>query len=192
METPATPAAMPAAKEVLLQPLADVFGDRGYHGATLTELAAATGLSKASLYHHFPGGKSEMAGALIRRAVAHLNNLAYRHLGRSETQASRIAAFVDGFARYTEQGEKPCLLMALSREADFADDIHAQTQEWLAQLARAYLVEGVSEKAATRRARQLLASLYGALALSQLLGDPKPFRQAIKRLSKGANYRHKA
>jgi AcrR family transcriptional regulator len=172
----------PSAKEALLQPLAEVFAERGFHGATLTQLAAATGLSKASLYRHFPGGKTEMAGALVRRAVAQLNELAYRHLSR-EPEETRIPIFVDGFARYTEQGQKPCLLMTLSREPGFATDIHAQTEEWLAQLARAYL-DGISEKAAARRARQLLTNLYGALALSQLLGDLKPFRQTVKRLSK--------
>ena len=176
----------PPAKEVLLQPLAEVFADRGFHGATLSELASVTGLSKASLYHHFPGGKTEMAGALVRRAVAELNDLAYRHLGRDEPIENCIAAFVDGFDRYTEQGKKPCLLMSLSREAAFAGQIHAQTEEWLAQLARVYLEDGIREKVAARRARQLLTSLYGALTLSQLLGDPKPFRQTVKRLSKSA------
>ena len=32
-----------------------VFRDYGYDGASLTILAKASGLSRGSLYHHFPG-----------------------------------------------------------------------------------------------------------------------------------------
>jgi len=53
-------------RDALLRQLGQVFRERGYEGATLTQLAAATGLGKASLYHHFPGGKAEMADVLVR------------------------------------------------------------------------------------------------------------------------------
>ncbi len=45
----------------LITILDDVFRRRGYEGATLSVLSRACGLGKASLYHHFPGGKDEMA-----------------------------------------------------------------------------------------------------------------------------------
>jgi len=57
-------------RDALLRQLGQVFRERGYEGATLTQLAAATGLGKASLYHHFPGGKAEMADVLVRDAIA--------------------------------------------------------------------------------------------------------------------------
>ncbi|MFT7651655.1 MAG: TetR/AcrR family transcriptional repressor of lmrAB and yxaGH operons, partial [Candidatus Azotimanducaceae bacterium] len=44
-------------KTQLTEDLRQVFITRGYDGATLAHLSASTGLSKASLYHHFPGGK---------------------------------------------------------------------------------------------------------------------------------------
>ncbi|MDH3644464.1 MAG: TetR/AcrR family transcriptional regulator, partial [Gammaproteobacteria bacterium] len=44
-----------ATRESLEDQLVTVFKKRGYEGATLNQLADATGLSKASLYHHFPG-----------------------------------------------------------------------------------------------------------------------------------------
>ena len=43
-------------KEEVLDRLLDTFRDKGYEGASLSELSAAAGLTRASLYHYFPGG----------------------------------------------------------------------------------------------------------------------------------------
>jgi AcrR family transcriptional regulator len=44
-------------KERLVAALSDTFRTHGYGGASVAVLLRAAGLSKASLYHHFPGGK---------------------------------------------------------------------------------------------------------------------------------------
>ena len=48
-----------ASREGLLETLGAVFESRGYDGATLSLLSAATGLGKASLYHPFPGAYTD-------------------------------------------------------------------------------------------------------------------------------------
>ena len=172
----------------LIAILDDVFRRLGYEGATLAELSGACGLGKASLYHHFPGGKDEMARALLRRAVAELNTLAYRHLDRPAPWNQRLTGFVEGFAQYCAQGTRNCLVAEFSATAarvKFENEIEQQTGEWLHKLTAAFRETGASEKRARRRARELLATLYGALVLSRLLNDPKPFRQTIRRLSDG-------
>ena len=45
--------------------LAEVFREHGYEGASLSLISKATGLGKGSLYHFFPGGKEEMADAVL-------------------------------------------------------------------------------------------------------------------------------
>ncbi|TMV66254.1 helix-turn-helix transcriptional regulator, partial [Thioclava sp. BHET1] len=45
--------------------LAEVFRDCGYEGTALSKITAATGLGKGSLYNFFPGGKEEMAEAVL-------------------------------------------------------------------------------------------------------------------------------
>ncbi|MEO1396256.1 MAG: TetR family transcriptional regulator [Cyanobacteria bacterium J06634_5] len=42
-----------------------MFRQFGYEGVTLTKISRETGLGKASLYHHFPGGKGAMAEATL-------------------------------------------------------------------------------------------------------------------------------
>ena len=60
---------MPAQKitrEDALDRITAVFRKWGYEGATLRMISEATGLGRASLYHHFPGGKDDMARAANR------------------------------------------------------------------------------------------------------------------------------
>ena len=46
-----------------------VFLERGYAGTRLRDLANALGIKPASLYHHAPGGKRELWGRVLRRAL---------------------------------------------------------------------------------------------------------------------------
>ena len=41
----------------LVDKLTDIFCEYGYDGTSLTILSQNTGLGRASLYYHFPGGK---------------------------------------------------------------------------------------------------------------------------------------
>ena len=52
-------------EEILLR-LFSVFRRSGFDGATLSKISQETGLGKASLYHHFPGGKIQMAEEVLR------------------------------------------------------------------------------------------------------------------------------
>ncbi len=172
----------------LISILDEVFRRRGYEGATLSVLSRACGLGKASLYHHFPGGKDEMATVLLRRAINELNDLAYRNLDRPAPWNQRLSGFVDGFARYCANGTRNCLVAELTATAArtrFADEIQVQTNAWVRQLTSAFAETGISEKRARRRARELLGSLYGALVVARMLNDPKPFLQMVQRLSRG-------
>jgi TetR/AcrR family transcriptional repressor of lmrAB and yxaGH operons len=177
----------PIDKEDLIAALDAVFRRRGYEGATLAELSRACGLSKASLYHHFPGGKEEMAHVLLRRAVAELNERAYRHLDRPSPWHERLTGFIEGFSEYCDDGERNCLLAELATTAargKFMDEIERQTQVWLGQLGNVFAEAGASEKRARRRALELESSLYGALVMARLTNDSKPFRQAVRRLKR--------
>lgn len=174
-------------KTELVATLDEVFRRRGYEGATIAELSRACGLGKASLYHHFPGGKDEMAQVLLRRAVAELGTRAYRHLDRPAPWHERLTGFVEGFSQYCDGGARNCLIAELSATGariKFAAETEQQTREWLRQLAAVFAETGISKKRAQRRASDLLNTLYGALVMARLMNDPKPFRQTIRRLTR--------
>jgi AcrR family transcriptional regulator len=55
-------------REYILESAAQVFRQKGYHGASMADIAEASNLQKASLYHHFRG-KQEILLELLDRAL---------------------------------------------------------------------------------------------------------------------------
>jgi AcrR family transcriptional regulator len=174
-------------REALLTSLEPVFLSRGYEGATLTQLAQASGLGKASLYHHFPGGKAEMADVLLRECVARLEQYAFARLNEAKAPEDRLRRFVDGFESYASGGERQCLVAVLA-QGSFAEHhgqrISNQFQAWHRHLAAVFEETGLKPKRADRAAQLLLAELYGYLLTARLLDDPTHFKRGVKRLKK--------
>ena len=55
-------------KEAILESAAQVIRQKGFHGASMADIAEAVQLQKASLYHHF-GSKQEILLELLDRAL---------------------------------------------------------------------------------------------------------------------------
>jgi len=55
-------------KEAILESAAQVFRQKGYHGASMADIAEAVQLQKASLYHHF-ASKQDILLELLDRAI---------------------------------------------------------------------------------------------------------------------------
>lgn len=169
----------------LIGALSGVFRRHGYAGASLAELASAAGLGKATLYHHFPGGKHEMAAAVLRAGIDELDRVAYAKLRGKGSRDARIGEFVSGFSRYVDDGAGTCLLAVLASNAlptELGAEIDRAVGTWLDQIAELFRASGQSRKRSARSARELLGRLYGALTLARMLDDPKVYRQAVKHL----------
>jgi AcrR family transcriptional regulator len=187
-----SPIATPSAtKEVLIEQLRGVFVSRGYDGATLTHLASATGLSKASLYHHFPGGKPEMAGTLVRHAIADLQRQAFSRLTGEAAATDKLLGFIDGFNAYTRAGASDCLLAVFNHHGTATEHttghqqaIAAQFDDWHGMLTTVFEESGLKTKRANREAHDLLAALYGALLIAKMHNQPELFSAAVKRVRK--------
>jgi len=55
-------------KDDILQSAAQVFRQKGFHGASMADISEAVSLKKASLYHHF-GSKQEILLELLNKAL---------------------------------------------------------------------------------------------------------------------------
>ena len=67
---------------------------KGYHGVGLSELLEAAGAPKGVLYHHFPGGKSELAIAAIQTVVGHMTSSLQKLLTRHTNPAVALEAWM--------------------------------------------------------------------------------------------------
>lgn len=57
----------PESRERLLDAAERLFRERGYHAVSMADIAEATGIRKASLYHHVPRGKEELFVEIANR-----------------------------------------------------------------------------------------------------------------------------
>ncbi|MGI9324211.1 MAG: TetR/AcrR family transcriptional regulator [Pseudomonadales bacterium] len=179
------PANTAVQKQILSSALRSVFLRSGYAGASVSRLAAATELGKASLYHYFPGGKEEMAASLLRETVAHLQQQVFAQLSRHADPEEAICQCIDAFVDYGEGNQLNCLIAQFALENAPVlerEQIAAQFEDWQRQLSVRFEDLDLKPKAARKAARQLLAELYGALLMANLLGQPKELRRAAKRL----------
>ena len=76
-------------EDALLDRLSNVFRTHGFEGASLSLISKETGLQRASLYHRFPGGKEDMAKAVLERAWRWLDDHALSPLKEPEKPETR-------------------------------------------------------------------------------------------------------
>jgi TetR/AcrR family transcriptional regulator, lmrAB and yxaGH operons repressor len=172
--------------DLLLDRLTDVFRSVGFDGASLNDLAAATGLQKSSLYHRFPGGKEQMATEVIERAGDNSVAEALAPLEADRPIRERVEQVGRALTAFYEAGAKSCLLDTMSvgdMGSDISTALAAAAVGWIAAFERVATTTGVEPAIATARAQDAIAAIEGALVLARVTGDRRPFARAIERLA---------
>lgn len=86
-----------AREDEILAAAARIFGEKGYHGASVRDIAESVGLLKGSLYHYIHS-KEELLARLFDGAlegtVRELETIAARDLGASERLRKMVRAYV--------------------------------------------------------------------------------------------------
>src|SRR5690348_12949678 len=96
-------------KDTYIPCLLRLFRQHGYDGATLAKISEATGLGKASLYHHFPGGKDEMVETVLDYLERWMEQNILQLLNSPGDAASRLRQMGDRLSQVYEGGKQPCL-----------------------------------------------------------------------------------
>jgi AcrR family transcriptional regulator len=181
-------ATMPRSKideNQLLDRLTNVFRLYGYEGTSLTRLTAATGLQRASLYHHFPGGKDQMAVAVLERVAQRFMTDILKPLTEPGEPAQRIQIMAERLSEFYEAGNLSCLLDTLSvgeRSSPLHDRLKRSMSAWLAAMAGVAREVGLSAATAQRQAETALMEIEGALVLARVTGDTAPFQRVLQEL----------
>src|SRR5437870_4976319 len=76
-------------REDVLAAAAKVFSERGYHGASMQDVANAAGMQKASLYHHV-GQKEDLLFAIHEKMIDELTALTIPVVSSSRSPAEKI------------------------------------------------------------------------------------------------------
>lgn len=180
------PAALDAKEKAeIVDRLFVVFQDHGYEGASLADLSRATGLGKSSLYHHFPGGKEQMAEAVLEKGKAFIQTAVADVAISSEPLKGRIRKIIAALDRLYAGGKNPCVLgrLAVSEIGPagrkLAHDIFAIWTDAVAHLARE---SGMSQVQSRRFAEDWVARVQGSLILYAANGDCTLFERTMTAL----------
>jgi len=169
----------------LLDKLTDVFRLHGYEGASLSTLSEATGLQRASLYHRFPGGKEEMAQAVLSRADDWFVSHVLAPLSEAGEPAKRVKQMAQRLDKFYNSGKFSCLLDSLSL-SDTTNAIQQHVERsftaWLEAMTGVASEAGASTAVARRRAADALVQIQGSLVFSRVTGDGRPFKRVLTSL----------
>lgn len=174
-------------KEAAASRLLAVFREHGYDGASLAQLSKATGLGRSSLYHHFPGGKEDMAKAVFDHIDAWMTEAALGPLRQPGDPADRLKKMIDAIDRYYVGGYERCLLGSFvlgGSRGQFQGRLRSSFSELIKALAALAVEAGIPAAEAHERAEEAIVQIQGSLVVSGGLDDPIPFRRVMDRLPK--------
>jgi AcrR family transcriptional regulator len=111
-------------RDDILDAAAQVFRKKGYHGASMADIAEAVSLQKASLYHHVTS-KQEILLALLDRAL----DLLYENIARITredlSERSKLVRMVEAYLQLmTENIDLAAVLLLEHRSLD--PELHAR------------------------------------------------------------------
>ncbi|GLK73104.1 TetR/AcrR family transcriptional regulator [Ancylobacter dichloromethanicus] len=172
-----------AERSDVLPLLGELFREHGFEGTSLALITQRTRLGKGSLYHFFPGGKEEMAAAVLADIDGWFEREIYAPLREGEPAASLAAMFAN-VDRYFRSGRRSCLLGAFAlgvTRGRFAVTIDGYFRRWQEALASALRRNGHSGEA-MELAEEVLVGIQGALVLAHARQDEGVFQRELGRL----------
>jgi AcrR family transcriptional regulator len=181
---------MPApliSKTEVLDRLMETFREKGYDGASLSELSAVTGLGKSSLYHHFPGGKEDMAAAVLARLDETLERALFAPMRSESSPGKKLGAMLDVLFDFYDGGKKACLLERLcvsAADKGFRGSLGRSFKTWIHAVEQLCSEEGLPRAIARARAEDCVVRIEGALVVCRGTNDTKVFSRTIRDLRK--------
>ena len=91
-----------ARREVIEQAALEFFAERGYHGASVDEIARRSGVTPPVVYDHF-ASKLDLHKRLLERTRDELLEMWREHLAGDEPAEERIPRALDAWARYVQE-----------------------------------------------------------------------------------------
>lgn len=162
-----------------------LFRHHGYDGVSLAKIAEATGLGKASLYHHFPGGKAQMVEETLAYSGRWMVDNIVGPLQEDGKPLDRLQRMCDRISDLYEAGEQPCLLASLTTGGArdmFQDALKVRLQTLVDAIASVLTDAGLAPDLAQQRGEDAVMTIQGSLILSRGLDDPTPFQRAVAQL----------
>ena len=115
-----------ARREVIERAATELFAERGFHGASMDEVARRSGVSVPVVYDHFES-KRALHRRLLERHYAELREVWFEHLRGDDPPEQRMATAFDAWFAYVEK--HPYAWKMLFRDTTGDPDVQAFHRE---------------------------------------------------------------
>jgi TetR/AcrR family transcriptional repressor of lmrAB and yxaGH operons len=173
-------------RQRLIAAMSELLQRKGLQGVGLSDVLAQAQAPKGVLYHHFPGGKTELAISAIRSSVNRI--VASIQFLRSTDQnvVQRLRTWLGQAQKRLEKSgfEQGCPLAAVALESTAADQELRQALEEGFGAIRSVLAgmladAGMTTTDAARFSTLIVSAYEGALLQSRIAGSAKPARDTL-------------
>ncbi|WP_410876938.1 TetR/AcrR family transcriptional regulator [Nocardia sp. A7] len=170
-----------SARERMVASAREMIRRRGVAGTSMIEVLTAAGASRGSLYHYFPGGKTEMIEDATRSAIADYTDVIELLAGLEPEQA--VPLLIEGWKAEVEASgfTAGCPVVAAAMGGEYVPTARAMAGEaftrWSAQLERMLVNTGVAQHRVQSLATLVLSAVEGAVIMGLAQHSSEPLRR---------------
>ncbi len=178
-----------ATRSQVLTTAQHLFQRQGYHATGVHQILTEADAPKGSLYHHFPGGKQQLATESVGLGARELGEAISAVIADSPDVAAAVRTMADLLATRLEDSDflDGCPIASVALDAGDNDPIRAACQAgydgWLVSIADALVDAGLRRPTATDLALTVLAALEGGLLLARTRRDAGTLRSVGERIA---------
>ena len=171
-------------RAALIATAATLFRRQGYAATGLNQILDDAGVKAGSLYHHFPGGKQELAAAVVESTGAEIERVLRAALAGDAPVTLVVDRWLDmlaaGLAADCRDG---CPVEPIATESVHASELVRRAaarafDSWCAALADRLIADGWDGAQADERALAVVSIIEGALVLSRTSGNAAALNSA--------------
>jgi TetR/AcrR family transcriptional regulator, lmrAB and yxaGH operons repressor len=157
----------------------------GVEGTSFKEVLAVADAPRGSVYHHFPGGKSELLHAALDRVSQRA--LVAMEATRGQSASKVLEQFLGLWRALLDYSRLSagCAVVSVTvagPDADVLEHVGTIFRNWTDQLTELFVAGGMSEDTAHRMATVTIAATEGAVVLARAQRNRDPFDEVASTL----------
>jgi TetR/AcrR family transcriptional regulator, lmrAB and yxaGH operons repressor len=170
----------------MVQSAASLISSKGVSATSFSDVVADSGAPRGSIYHHFPGGKDQLATEAVRWTSDRV--VAFLRAGTEITPQAVLARFIQLWRQVvvTSNAASGCVVAGVALDTGVDDGLMGAARDtfrsWEAVLAEQLERAGVPAGRARGIAIASLAGMEGALILCRAEGSVQPLDDVAKEL----------
>src|SRR5258708_9591451 len=175
-------------RQKMVRSAARLIRTRGFNAASFSEVVAASGSPRGSIYHHFPRGKEQLAEDAIRWTSDRA--LKYQRSCPANTPEGVLDWFVDMWRQIVvaSGGAEGCVVAGVAIDSGSGDELIGLVRDtfrvWVDLLAEQLEATGLARGRARPVGTAAVAGMEGALILCRAEGASAPLETVAAELKR--------